>query len=392
MSTAKDLDVSKPSDGKEQADDRGKWLWILLALFVLSAVIVFISQLEDTVEINELVTPPSLPEVSVVEVVANAEQAEILSLSEVKPRWSVNLGTAVSGKVEKVLDRALTGEPVKKGDLLVEIENSRYVAELAAAEQTLQEARLALLQAENATHLAREDFKRNGQEPPNDLALKLPQLGIARSALTSAEASERAARKQLEDTIIVAPFDAYVTGRYVSPGQIINAGDRLLRLVDRSAFELVTEVGLRDWALLRKPVAGQIAHVLDQHGREIAKAKVRRGGGFLDEQTRLFKLFLDVENPKDGSVLSGDFVSVRLNGVIVERAFDLPASSITQEGYLWHLDGEDRLQRFEPAILFERHDRVVIKAPENVSQWRVAVTPLSSFLPGQTVEPKPVVN
>ncbi|MEM9278959.1 MAG: hypothetical protein AAGA76_10325, partial [Pseudomonadota bacterium] len=156
-----------------------KWPWIILASLVLSAAILFISQLEDTVEVNELITPPSLPEVSVVEVTANAEQVEIRSLSEVKPRWSINLSASISGKVEKVFEGALAGESVKAGEPLIEIENSRYFAELAAAEQALKEAKLVQLQAENATHLAREDFKRNGREPPNDLALKLPQLGIA---------------------------------------------------------------------------------------------------------------------------------------------------------------------------------------------------------------------
>lgn len=372
----------------EPANPRHRWLWILLSLVVLASVLYVLSIEGDTIEIAEANTPPPLQLVSVEEVSVTPQQVDVRSFAEVHPRWSAELSAAVSGRVSNVFDSALTGEPVEAGTQLIEIENSRFVAELAAAEHALKESRLALWQAKNATLLAREDFKRNHRKPPNDLALKLPQLEIAESAVVSAEARVAAAKKQLADTMIVAPFAAYVADRFISPGQSVNPGDRLVKLVDKSAFELVVELGRGDWALLRKPIDGQNARILDHEGRVIAQAKVRRGGGFLDEKTRQYKVFLEIENPESGSVLSGDFVTVLLPGVVIDEALNIPSSALTQEGYFWHLDDDDRLQRIEPEVLFRRHDRVVVKAPEGSPNWRVAVTPLVSFLPGQKARPQ----
>ncbi|MEM7301485.1 MAG: efflux RND transporter periplasmic adaptor subunit [Pseudomonadota bacterium] len=372
---------------EEEAISGRKWPWVLASLVLLGFVLTILSQLEDTADVDESTVPPSLQIVSVKQVSASTEKAEVRSYSEVRPRWSAELSASVSGKIVRLHERALAGEPVKAGDLLIEIENSRISAEFAAAELMLKESKLGLLKAENATLLARKDFERNRQKPPNDLALKVPQLEIAESTVLSAEARVKASRKQLEDTRIVAPFDAYVAERHVSPGQTVNPGDRLLKLVDRSAYELIAELGQRDWALLQRPLENRTARILNQDGEEVGEAKVRRGGGFLDEQTRQYKLFLEIKEPNQKTILSGDFVSVILEGVEIENSVDIPSSALTQDGYVWYLNKDNRLQRYEPRVFFRRHDRVIVSPPVDLAELRVATIPLASFLPGQQVKP-----
>lgn len=363
-----------------------RWPWIVLSLAALGLVLYLLSITEDTVDVSETSVPLPLQLVTIENIVVGAQTVEVRSFGEVRPRWSAELTSAVSGRVTKVFANALAGEPVEAGSQLVEIENSRFIAELAAAELALKEAELTLWQAENATLLARREFERNRQNPPNELALKLPQLEIAKSSVASAEARISAARRQLEDTTIVAPFSAFVTERFVSPGQSVSIGDRLLKLVDKSKFELVAELSRNNWKLASKPLAGKSAAVLDQDGRKIAQARIRRGGGFLDETTRQHKVFLEIESPVSDQVLSGDFVTILLPGISVPAALDIPESALTQEGYVWCLDAEDRLQRLAPTVLFRRQDRVIVEAPKDKQRWRIAVTPLVSFLPGQKVQ------
>lgn len=374
-----------PADGASSPNKpKLRWLWILLSVAVLGIVVVGLGYLEDTADVSRNEAPPPLPPVSVEHVPVGPQQVVVRSFAEIRPRWSAELSASVAGRIEKVFAAALAGEPVDAGTKLIEIENTRYAAELAAAELAHKEARLAHWQAKNATLLAREEFKRNNSSPPNDLALKLPQLEIAESAVASTRARLEAARKQLDDTIITAPFAAYVTERFVSPGQSVVPGDRFVKLVDQSSFELVAEIGRKDWQLLKLPLEGQAARLLDQDGREIANATVRRGGGFLDERTRQYRIFLEAEE----AVLSGDFVTLLLDGVAVDRALDIPSSGLTREGFVWIVNDDDELRRIEPEILFRRHDRVIVRAPSGDTGWRVAVTPLASFLPGQKVVPQ----
>lgn len=365
---------------------RSRWLWIVLSLIVFGGVVAFLAIAEDTIDVTQTSVPLAEPLVTVETVTAGPQTVEVSTYAEVRARWSVELNAAVSGRVTAVLDAALAGEPVDAGTILLTIEDSRYVAELAAEELAVKQAQLALWRARNATVIARGEFERNQIEPPNDLALKLPQLEIARSAVESASAKQAAAKQQLADATIVAPFSAFVTKRFVSPGQTINAGDRLLRLVDNRTYELEAGLGRKGWSLLKKPLAGQTAQVLDQDGNAIATAKIRRGGGFLDE--RQYKIYLEIDESSADGVLFGDFVRVLLPGITVDAALDIPASALTQEGNVWYLDAQDRLQRFEPEVLFRRQDRVIITGLSGMDMWRVAVTPLVSFLPGQKVRPQ----
>lgn len=360
-------------------------LVLLLALGALAAVVMFLGTAEDTVDATRTNTPSPVQRVTVETVLIEPQTAEISAFAEVRPRWSAELRAAVPGRVERVFDSALAGEHVQSGTELIRIENSRYVAELAAAELSLKQAQLVLWRAENATTLARREFERNRTTPPNDLALRLPELEIARSTVESAEASLAAARQQLDDTRISAPFSGYISDRFISPGQTVSVGEPLVKLVDDTVFELVAELSRTDWDLLAKPLQGSSARIIDRTGTEVAQATIRRAGGFLDETTRQYKVFLDIVEPANGKVLPGDFVRVVLPGRTIQQAMNLPASALSQEGFVWHVDGDNRLQRFAPRVLFRKQDRVVIEAPAPASGWQIATTPLISFLPGQVV-------
>jgi RND family efflux transporter MFP subunit len=277
---------------------------------------------------------------------------------------------------------------VNKGASLVSIEPSNYVAELSEAELSLKQAELDLLLAEKNTSVARAQFKKGAPKPPNDLALHLPQLRLAKSAVKAAQARVTASRTQLENTTITAPFSGHIVERFVSPGQSVNPGDLLVDLVDDQRFELIVEIGQKEWMLLRQPLSGLNARILNQQGTEIAQARIRQGGGFLDPTTRQYRVFLDIADPAEAKVLSGDFVQVLLPGITAPSALSIADSGLTQEGYLWYLDEQDRLQRHTPEVLFRRQDRVVIAAPDGENSWRIALTPLLSFLPGQRVAPE----
>ncbi len=389
MNEAPNTNKTAKSDRNSAKTTRAKrWILIALSLIALTGVLFYLVAAEDTIDVEKAKTAEPLQLVTVETCSVHSETVEITSFAEVRPRWSVELRSAVSGRVLNVQEKSLVGERVDIGTKLISIEQSKYSAELTAAELALKEANLAHWKAKNATMLARKQYQRSGQKPPNDLALHLPELRIAEASVKTAQARLAAAKQQLRDTTITAPFSGFVTDRFVSPGQMINPGDRLVKLVDNSIFELTVELGRRSWELLKKPLAGQKARVLDQAGNEIAEATIRQGGGFLDEKTRQYKVFLEILKASEGPVLSGDFVKVILPGITVPDAFNIPASALTQEGYVWHVDAEDRLQRVTPQVLFRRQDRIIIRAPARAGTWRIATTPLVSFLPGQKVQIK----
>jgi len=208
-----------------------RWVWIAISLAILSLVLLFLSEIEDTADVSAARNPSPPPSVSVLVVGATNARAEISVFSELRPQWNAEIRAAVSGRIVEVHDAALIGTQVLDGAHLFSIEPTQYAASVAAAELTLEEARLALMQAENQATVAQRQFDRDQTTPPNELALFLPQLRIAERSLVSAEAQLAAAERQLANTEVRAPFPGFVTERMVSLGQTVSEGEPLLSLI-----------------------------------------------------------------------------------------------------------------------------------------------------------------
>ena len=374
--------------GKPDRPGRGRrFAFILLALGALAGVLAVLWSIEDTADVTERASIPTAPLVTAVEIAAADARAEISVFAELRPRWDAEIRTAVSGRVTDVHEGALAGTRVERGTLLFSIERTEYDTAVAEAEMQLEEARLSYLQAQNQVTVARRQFARDARDPPNDLALYLPQLRIAERSLAAAEAQLSTARRQLADTDVTAPFSGIVTERRASLGQTVTAGEALLHLVDDRQFEIVAEVNQAEWGLLEHPIAGGTAQLFARDGRPLGTARIRQGGGFLDPATRQMRVFLDVTEPET-QVLSGDFLRVAFTGRPLPNTLTLPESALTRAGHVWFIGAEDLLQRIEPEILFRAGDTITVPAPQGPGPWRVATAPLASFLPGLRVTPQ----
>ncbi len=373
--------------GHQLPPGKHRWRWITAALAVLATVIVLMSEVEDTADVERDEGPVALPLVTALEAEAGTITARVNAFAELRPRWDAEIRAAVAGRIVEVHSAALAGERVEAGAQLFSIEKTPYETAMAAAELGLEEARLALWRAENDVTLARGEFERSGATPPNALALRLPQLEIAKRNVTLAEAQLAAARRQLADTQVSAPFSGFVTRRMASLGQTVSAGEALIHLSDDRQFEITAELSRADWALLEHPIAGTVAELFHSNGAPLGSARVRRGGGFLDQQTRQPRLFLEVIDPGE-QLLAGEFVRISLSGRSLTNTLRLPESALTQEGYIWLVDEDDLLERLPANILYRSNGQLVIRAPEGSGPWRIAATPLASFLPGQRVAPQ----
>ena len=81
---------------------------------------------------------------------------------------------------------------------------------------------------------------------------------------------------------------------------------------------------------------------------------------------------------------------VSFDGRAIADTLTIPESALSRAGYVWMVDTDDLLARVEPDILFRADGQLVIATPEGSGPWRVAMTPLASFLPGQRVAPQEV--
>lgn len=364
-----------------------RWLWIGLAVAVLVAVVVVLLEVEDVADVTRIDAAPPDNVVSVLQVSVSEAAATVSVFAELRPRWDSEIRAAVSGRIIKVHDTALAGTRIKASAPLFSIEKTQYKTAVAAAETSFEEAKLVLLRANNKVIITRRQFERDGVTPPTDLALHLPELRIAERSLASSQAQLEAAKRQLADAEVIAPFSGFITKRMASLGQTVSVGEPLVNLSDDSDFELMVELSQADWALLEQPIAGRQAQLFHRDGTSLGQALIRQGGGFMNPETRQMRVFLEVSNAQ-GGMLAGDFLRVSFAGRHIPDTLTIPETALTRAGYIWKVDDDNLLQRIVPDILFRTDGMITISAQDGPNIWRIAKTPLASFLPGQRVNPQ----
>lgn len=128
---------------------------------------------------------------------------------------SVTITAPVAERVGKILFES--GETVKKGDLLVQLDDAEERAQVEGAKVSLDEQRRELERVE----ALREKKMVSEQE-----------LDTRRSAAKGAEARLAAAQAQLQDREVRAPFAGLLGLRRISPGAFVNSGTVITTLDD----------------------------------------------------------------------------------------------------------------------------------------------------------------
>ena len=162
------------------------------------------------------------------------------ALGNARANESVDISSKSSNVVTAVTFR--DGERVKRGQVLVQLDNAQARADVA-------EAQAALTESESQYNRSRELL--------NTQALSKSSFDQLVATLAANRARLGAAQARLEDTVIRAPFSGRVGLRRVSVGTLISPGDVITTLDDTSVIKLDFSVpenflaGLREGLSIR---------------------------------------------------------------------------------------------------------------------------------------------
>ena len=147
--------------------------------------------------------------------------SRVEALGTLRPNARIDVTAVVTERLAKL--HADDGERVTRGQKLVELTHDEEDALLEEAIATRDEALEQLADAENL-------FER-GVGSESTLTLRKREAAVA-------QARVRAARAQIADRVITAPFDGRIGIRTVSPGATVEPGDLILRLIDDHILKL----------------------------------------------------------------------------------------------------------------------------------------------------------
>lgn len=183
----------------------------------------------------------------------------------------VLLSPEVIGKVSAVFVRE--GQQVKKGDLVLHLDDQAYRAEVAQREAAVRQQRIAIEQQQlnvqnqenqlkRKIELHKVKFVADAQMEDARLALSAAKIDLrrSRSSLEEAEAILRQSNERLAKTVVRAPISGTVTALNIKMGETAvsslggAAGSNLMTVANTST--MITEVNV-DEADIAKVAAGQ---------------------------------------------------------------------------------------------------------------------------------------
>ncbi|MBX6330419.1 MAG: efflux RND transporter periplasmic adaptor subunit [Gemmatimonadaceae bacterium] len=156
-----------------------------------------------------------------------------------EPRNQATIRAEVAGPVvQTYVER---GEPVRRGQLLLRIDDTALREAFLSAQSGERSAKLALDNAQR-------DLERNtalskaGAIADRDLEAAQRALAAAQAAYADAQARLTSAQQQLDKTRIHAPFTGVVSDRPVNAGDVVQPGTALITVVDPTSMRLVASV------------------------------------------------------------------------------------------------------------------------------------------------------
>ena len=152
---------------------------------------------------------------------------------------SAALGFQVSGNVRAVNVNA--GDRVKKGQKLAALDPKPYELDVQAARADLEKARADL--QEKAADLDRQKkLFTKGWIAKARLDQSVRANTTARSQVNIAVSKLGLAKRDLANTVLVAPFNGYVSARHVDPHADLRAGEKLFDVDAEGALEVAFDV------------------------------------------------------------------------------------------------------------------------------------------------------
>ncbi len=261
-----------------------------------------------------------------VHTVRNASLASGPSITgSIQPERRADLRAEVPGIVMQVLKE--NGDAVRRGDLLVRLDDTAIRDALASAEA----ASRAAVQAHDQAVRQYERMK-TLRASGMASAQALDDAEVRRNNLQSDAEAARSravlARQQLARTEVRAPFDGIVSDRKVSAGDTAQVGKELAKVIDPSSMRFEAMISADHVGEVK---AGQSVHFrVNGYGDQEFAGKVRRVNPSANPTTRQVELLVDFVGEKQPK-LAGLYAEGRLE-TATRSGITLPASAVVRDG------------------------------------------------------------
>lgn len=385
-------------------------IWEILLLGVAGVAVVAIGVAIAVFWMKNPPKPPRRPPVDsaqlveVLPVELTREQAVIEVFGNVIPAREVDLVPRVSGEVVACHPAWYEGGIVKKGDLVIQLDDSDYRLNLVTQEAQLESAKYQLRIEEGQQDVAAREWEILGMQDKasdldRELALRQPHLREKKAQLLAAEAAVEQAELNLARTKIRAPFNAIILSADVETGDQAGTQTKLGHLVGTDTYWVQLSIATDELQWIDLPASGSGSST---QARVYGTAGCVRMGqvlallGDLEPQGRLARLLVEVEDPLDLKTESGqreplvlgEYTRAELLGRFMEDVAAVPATALRDGRNAWIKTPEGKLVIREVEMVWRDENRVMLKGLQEgeelvISEIPAPVEGMELALPGE---------
>ncbi|MGH7727148.1 MAG: efflux RND transporter periplasmic adaptor subunit [Candidatus Eiseniibacteriota bacterium] len=232
---------------------KNKFFWIGLGVVVLA--LSFLGAMQQRKGKVQTVTVAAAKTKDIVQ--------KVKAPGEIEPRTVVKISADIPGRVVHLAVRE--GDTVKRGQLLLELDNTQYDASVRQAQASLSASRSRVERAASAYKIAEQNYKRrkalsernllSTQEmdtAENEFIGAQTELSTAREEVSRIDAVLRGARDNLSKTTYRSPIDGKITSLNIEEGEIVvvgtmnNPGTQILTVSDVARMLVKADVDETD--------------------------------------------------------------------------------------------------------------------------------------------------
>ncbi|MES2942890.1 MAG: efflux RND transporter periplasmic adaptor subunit [Pseudomonadota bacterium] len=272
----------------------------------------------------------------------------------VAARVQSELGFRVSGKVlERLVD---TGQTVRRGQLLMRIDPVDLKLAALAQDEAVAAAQARVLQTREDEARYR-DLRGTGAISASAYDQVKAAADAAKAQLGAAKAQSDLARNASRYTELVADGDGVIMDTLAEPGQVVNAGQTVLRLAHAGRREALVQLP----ETLRPAVGSTGQATLFGNEGVAAPAKLRQLSATADRLTRTFEaryvLEAELANAPLGSTVTIQIPDAPLS--TQNANLQVPIASLFDAGKgpgVWVIDGEPAKVSWRPVAVQHLND------------------------------------
>ena len=267
--------------------------------------------------------PRTQPELVRIVEIGSSSGADPAFTGVVSARVQSNLGFRVPGKItSRLVD---TGQFVRAGQPLMTIDRTDYVHAITTRAESVTAAKAKAVQAA-ADEARYRPLVKSGAVSASIYDQIKAASDAAQAELAAATAQEQVARDEGGYSQLVADADGIVIETMAEPGQVVMAGQTVVKLAHAGPREAA--VNLPETL---RPALGSIAYATLYGSTTRISVRLRQLSGAADPQTRTFEARYVLEGPAANAPL-GATVTVHLAGDTGTDMLQVPVASILDRG------------------------------------------------------------